>query len=79
MDLCAAPGSWSQVLSRKLFLPALRAGNPNPPTIVAVDLQVCVVLCAVLPVRGVWVAGERGWIGRREVTAAALGALGTRG
>ena len=24
VDLCAAPGSWSQVLSRKIYLPALR-------------------------------------------------------
>lgn len=38
VDLCAAPGSWSQVLSRRLYLPALRAGKPTP-TIVAVDLQ----------------------------------------
>ena len=26
VDLCAAPGSWSQVLSRKLYLPALARG-----------------------------------------------------
>lgn len=38
VDLCAAPGSWSQVLSRRLYLPAVRAGEPTP-TIVAVDLQ----------------------------------------
>ena len=28
-----------QVLSRKLFLPALRAGDPNPPKLISVDLQ----------------------------------------
>lgn len=41
MDLCAAPGSWSQVLSRKLYLPALAAGvlEPDLPRIVAIDLQ----------------------------------------
>lgn len=27
VDLCAAPGSWSQVLSRRLYLPALRAAS----------------------------------------------------
>ena len=26
VDLCAAPGSWSQVLSRKVYLPAVAAG-----------------------------------------------------
>ena len=41
VDLCAAPGSWSQVLSRQLYLPALRAGVPpaDAPRIVAIDLQ----------------------------------------
>lgn len=40
VDLCAAPGSWSQVLSRKLYVPALRAGDgKDAPKIVAVDLQ----------------------------------------
>lgn len=33
VDLCAAPGSWSQVLSRRL------ASGPNAATIVSVDLQ----------------------------------------
>jgi len=36
VDLCAAPGSWSQVLSRKLSANAARAGDVR---IVAVDLQ----------------------------------------
>ena len=35
MDLCAAPGSWSQVLSRRLYLPAVRAGDPEPPKLVS--------------------------------------------
>ncbi|KAF5832277.1 FtsJ-like methyltransferase-domain-containing protein [Dunaliella salina] len=39
VDLCAAPGSWSQVLSRRLYLPALRSGSADPPRIVSVDLQ----------------------------------------
>lgn len=41
VDLCAAPGSWSQVLSRRLYLPALAAGlvGEQLPKIVAVDLQ----------------------------------------
>ena len=39
VDLCAAPGSWSQVLSRRLYLPAKAAGSKELPKIVAVDLQ----------------------------------------
>ncbi|MEW5302588.1 MAG: hypothetical protein WDW36_005357 [Sanguina aurantia] len=39
VDLCAAPGSWSQVLSRKLYLPAVKAGNCSLPRLVSVDLQ----------------------------------------
>ncbi|KAF6252007.1 FtsJ-like methyltransferase-domain-containing protein [Scenedesmus sp. NREL 46B-D3] len=39
VDLCAAPGSWSQVLSRKLYSPAVAAGDSHPPKIVSVDLQ----------------------------------------
>lgn len=41
VDLCAAPGSWSQVLSRRLYLPAVDSGVPksNLPRIVAIDLQ----------------------------------------
>ena len=35
VDLCAAPGSWSQVLSRKLF----EKGDGTDKQIVAVDLQ----------------------------------------
>lgn len=36
VDLCAAPGSWSQVLSRELIL---KHGDAPRPRIVAVDLQ----------------------------------------
>eukprot|EP00889_Picochlorum_renovo_P000619 jgi/Picre1/27649/NNA_000613.t1 len=41
VDLCAAPGSWSQVLSRRLYLPAVAAGasEEDMPRIVAIDLQ----------------------------------------
>lgn len=39
VDLCAAPGSWSQVLSRRLYLPAKKAGHQVLPKLVAVDLQ----------------------------------------
>ncbi|GAB2222081.1 hypothetical protein Droror1_Dr00013280 [Drosera rotundifolia] len=42
VDLCAAPGSRSQVLSRKLYLPAklsLNKEDGDRPLIVAVDLQ----------------------------------------
>ena len=36
VDLCAAPGSWSQVLSRRLHA---GAANPEDVRIVSVDLQ----------------------------------------
>ncbi|GAQ79871.1 ribosomal RNA large subunit methyltransferase J [Klebsormidium nitens] len=43
VDLCAAPGSWSQVLSRRLYLPAKAAAHNGdaaaPPLIVSIDLQ----------------------------------------
>ena len=38
VDLCAAPGSWSQVLSRRLVLP-FKDGPEPPAKVVAVDLQ----------------------------------------
>lgn len=38
VDLCAAPGSWSQVLSRKMFAEA-RDVAPEDKKLVAVDLQ----------------------------------------
>lgn len=39
VDLCAAPGSWSQVLSRKLWKDAEEANKSDQVRVVAVDLQ----------------------------------------
>ncbi|EDO14472.1 hypothetical protein Kpol_251p2 [Vanderwaltozyma polyspora DSM 70294] len=39
VDLCAAPGSWSQVLSRKLFTEDPDKENTKDKKIIAVDLQ----------------------------------------
>ena len=42
VDLCAAPGSWSQVLSRRLYTDvaeATRLVSEGQPKVVAVDLQ----------------------------------------
>ncbi|KAL7727036.1 hypothetical protein ACLKA6_012419 [Drosophila palustris] len=47
VDLCAAPGSWSQVLSRKLFHSSLTDDEKLAVKIIAVDLQ------AMAPIRGV--------------------------
>ncbi|EDW67539.1 tRNA (cytidine(32)-2'-O)-methyltransferase [Drosophila virilis] len=47
VDLCAAPGSWSQVLSRKLFDSCLTDDEKSEVKIIAVDLQ------AMAPIRGV--------------------------
>lgn len=52
VDLCAAPGSWSQVLSRKLYLPAVKQENENVPKIVAVDLQPMAPIEGVLQIQG---------------------------
>lgn len=52
MDLCAAPGSWSQVLSRRLYLPAVGAGSPTPPKIVAIDLQPMAPIVGVTQLQG---------------------------
>lgn len=55
MDLCAAPGSWSQVLSRKLYLPAkLSPGTKDDdlPLIVAIDLQPMAPIEGVIQVQG---------------------------
>jgi len=38
VDLCAAPGSWSQVLSRKMFTESKEVDNKNKK-LIAVDLQ----------------------------------------
>jgi tRNA (cytidine32/guanosine34-2'-O)-methyltransferase len=35
--LCAAPGSWSQVLSRRLYLPALAAAQQPSPAAREID------------------------------------------
>lgn len=49
VDLCAAPGSWSQVLSRKL---APTEEDAAPPVIVAVDLQLMAPLDGVIQLQG---------------------------
>ncbi|KAJ3126183.1 putative tRNA (cytidine(32)/guanosine(34)-2'-O)-methyltransferase [Nowakowskiella sp. JEL0407] len=46
VDLCAAPGSWSQVLSKKL------SEQTESPTIVAVDLQAMAPLPGVIEIQG---------------------------
>ncbi|XP_040841905.1 LOW QUALITY PROTEIN: putative tRNA (cytidine(32)/guanosine(34)-2'-O)-methyltransferase [Ochotona curzoniae] len=45
VDLCAAPGSWSQVLSRKI-------GAQGPGRVVAVDLQAMAPLPGVIQIQG---------------------------
>lgn len=55
VDLCAAPGSWSQVLARKLtenYKAALEKGPVSPPKIVAVDLQAMAPLEGVIQLQG---------------------------
>lgn len=47
VDLCAAPGSWSQVLSKKLF-----ETDRNNAKIVAVDLQAMAPLPGVIQIQG---------------------------
>lgn len=49
VDLCAAPGSWSQVLSRKL---RANAENPEDVKIVAVDLQAMAPIAGVIQIQG---------------------------
>lgn len=41
-----------KVLSRKLYLPAVKAGDPNPPKIVAVDLQPMAPVEGVIQIQG---------------------------
>lgn len=48
VDLCAAPGSWSQVLSRRLSPDA----DGRPPLVVAVDLQAMSPLPGVTQLQG---------------------------
>ncbi|KAL5710407.1 tRNA (cytidine(32)/guanosine(34)-2'-O)-methyltransferase [Ranunculus cassubicifolius] len=55
VDLCAAPGSWSQVLSRKLFLPSKLSAEQRDgelPLIVAIDLQPMAPIEGVIQVQG---------------------------
>ncbi|VDO85708.1 unnamed protein product, partial [Soboliphyme baturini] len=49
VDLCAAPGSWSQVLSKEL---QPNAENDNAVKIVAVDLQAMAPLPGVIQLQG---------------------------
>ncbi|CAN7037131.1 unnamed protein product [Brassica oleracea var. botrytis] len=55
VDLCAAPGSWSQVLSRQLYLPAKSSAESKEgdvPLIVAIDLQPMSPIEGVIQVQG---------------------------
>uniref|UniRef100_A0A1A7Y7P9 Putative tRNA (cytidine(32)/guanosine(34)-2'-O)-methyltransferase n=1 Tax=Iconisemion striatum TaxID=60296 RepID=A0A1A7Y7P9_9TELE len=52
VDLCAAPGSWSQVLSRKLREWEEKAGGAERVKIVAVDLQAMAPLPGVTQIQG---------------------------
>uniref|UniRef100_A0A8C6LS72 Putative tRNA (cytidine(32)/guanosine(34)-2'-O)-methyltransferase n=5 Tax=Nothobranchius TaxID=28779 RepID=A0A8C6LS72_NOTFU len=52
VDLCAAPGSWSQVLSRKLREREEKAGGAEGVKIVAVDLQAMAPLPGVTQIQG---------------------------
>lgn len=49
VDLCAAPGSWSQVLSKKLYE---NQANSDDVRIVAVDLQAMAPLPGVMQLQG---------------------------
>lgn len=49
VDLCAAPGSWSQVLSKKLYEPSK---NKEEIKIIAVDLQPMAPLDGVIQLQG---------------------------
>ena len=52
MDLCAAPGSWSQVLTRKLNSKDTESDGTSEPKIVAVDLQAMAPLPGVIQIQG---------------------------
>ena len=39
VDLCSAPGSWSQVLSQKLYATEEERNDPNDVRVASVDLQ----------------------------------------
>lgn len=51
VDLCAAPGSWSQVLSKRIYLPALEQGR-EPPKLVAIDMQPMNPIEGIVQMRG---------------------------
>lgn len=59
VDLCAAPGSWSQVLSRRLYLPAIKrqqqqeADNNGPTTTISIPRIVAVDLQPMAPIEGI--------------------------
>ncbi|KAI8059886.1 FtsJ-like methyltransferase-domain-containing protein [Gongronella butleri] len=52
VDLCAAPGSWSQVLTRKLNENHAKHPQEKEPKIVAVDLQAMAPLEGVIQIQG---------------------------
>lgn len=52
VDLCAAPGSWSQVLSDKLVASQPNTSDDNTTKIVAVDLQPMAPIHGVLCIQG---------------------------
>mmetsp|Transcript_16978 Transcript_16978/g.47408 ORF Transcript_16978/g.47408 Transcript_16978/m.47408 type:complete len:305 (-) Transcript_16978:163-1077(-) len=52
VDLCAAPGSWSQVLSRQVYVPAVAEGRADLPKIVSVDLQPMAPIEGVIQLQG---------------------------
>ncbi|RUS18445.1 FtsJ-like methyltransferase-domain-containing protein [Endogone sp. FLAS-F59071] len=52
VDLCAAPGSWSQVLTKKLGENHHKNPDGNTPKIVAVDLQAMAPLPGVIQLQG---------------------------
>ncbi|KAI7879003.1 FtsJ-domain-containing protein [Lichtheimia hyalospora FSU 10163] len=52
VDLCAAPGSWSQVLSKKLADNHAKNPQEQEPKIVAVDLQAMAPLDGVIQLQG---------------------------
>ncbi len=51
MDLCAAPGSWSQVLSKRLWEPRSETEREDVK-IVAVDLQAMAPIPGVIQLQG---------------------------